>query len=232
MLSPGPKDIWVAGPCSALCPPPFFSNSSSKCICSGLHFQRTPFSLENLINLCYYENDYRGLSVSLSLGNIFEFQKGLYGHHATILSPQIANDVTCFLLLHKMHTIHGILHEKLALIISIWLLLWLSPTSMLLNTENMCILPQNNTLWILLKCRFPWITSWRIGEMAVWAHRWNPITGTSMRQHTVLQYSDRILESNGLNSLRYLSNSKEVFFLSRSTIINLPSKGQTTAPVL
>lgn len=100
-------------------------------------------------------------------------------------SPPPPNFKWCdfFLLLHK---IHGVLHEKLALIISIRLLLWVSPTSILLNKENMCILLQNSTFWILLKCRFPWITSWRRREMAVWAHRWNPITGASMRWYIVL----------------------------------------------
>lgn len=182
MLSPGPKGIWVVGRCFGFCPPPFFSNSSSKCICSGLHFQWTQFSWENLINLCYYENDYWRLSVSFSFGNIFEFQKGIYGHHATTPPP---NFKWCdfFLLLYKTH---GVLHEKLALIISILLLLWVSPTSTLLNKENMCLFLQNNTFWILLKCRFPWITSWRRREMAVWAHRWNPITGASMRRYIVL----------------------------------------------
>lgn len=76
--------------------PPLLLNSSSKCTCSGLHFQWTQFSLENLINLCYYENDYWRLSVSFSLGNTFEFQKGLYGDHATMPSSQTSLFFFCF----------------------------------------------------------------------------------------------------------------------------------------
>ena len=98
--------------------------------------------------------------------------------------------------------------------------------------KRLCSYSQNTTPWVPLKCQFPWITSWRRRKMADWTHRWNPITETSRETVCLLIILKcYIVESNFLRKFKHHNHSKEMVFLSRLNVINLPSNAQTTAPV-